>query len=532
MKKLHWLIVKSFLGPFVVTFFISLFLFLMQFIWKYIGDLVGKGLEWYVILEFIFYSSAYLIPMALPLAVLLSSIMTFGNLGENYELVAIKSAGISLLRSMRPMFLVLGILACLAFYSTNILIPKANLSWGALLYDVTHKKPAFNIKDGVFFKEIDGYAIRVGHKHEDGRTIDDVLIYTNNDNHGNSDVILAKRGKMYLTDDERYLVLELTDGIQYQEMTQSRDYNKSYPNNIMQFAAYKMAIDMSDLQFKRTKKELFKEDYRMLNINELKQRIDSLRKEIEGKNRFLRSYLTPYFHFPDTINTKYNIDAIKEYDFAAHVGDFNTYIDGINNHRLAHNFDTNSIIKKSISDKLKFKQNKSGINASLQESPLEKTPVSEDIRDIAQNREKIYEEALRSNRTLESIVSGQTDETAQIMDLLNKYDAEWHKKFTLAISCILLFFIGAPLGSIIRKGGFGMPLVISILMFIVYFIINVIGEKLAKEGVLETVTGMWLSTFILLPIAIFLTYKASTDSKLFDADSYKAFFRRLKRNKQ
>jgi lipopolysaccharide export system permease protein len=532
MKKLHWLIVKSFLGPFVVTFFISLFLFLMQFIWKYIGDLVGKGLEWYIILEFIFYSSAYLIPMALPLAVLLSSIMTFGNLGENYELVAIKSAGISLMRSMRPMFLVLGILACLAFYSTNILIPKANLSWGALLYDVTHKKPAFNIKDGVFFKEIEGYAIRVGHKHKDGRTIDDVLIYSNNDNHGNSDVILAKRGKMYLTDDERYLVLELTDGIQYQEMTSSKNYYKSYPNNIMQFATYKMAIDMSDLQFKRTKKELFKEDYRMLNINELKQRIDSLKREIQGKNNFLRSYLTPYFHFPDTVDKHYNIQAIKSYNFTEHVGDFNSYLDGMNQNLLVHNFDTNSVKKKPVAEKFNFKTSEDNASATLQESPLESYVPSDDIRDIDQNRDKIYEEALRSNRTLESIVSGQTDETEQIMDLLNKYDAEWHKKFTLAISCILLFFIGAPLGSIIRKGGFGMPLVIAILMFIVYFIINVIGEKLAKEGVLETVMGMWLSTFILLPIAIFLTYKASTDSKLFDSDSYISFFRKLKRIKK
>ena len=415
----------------------------------------------------------------------------------------------------------------MAFYSTNILIPKANLSWGALLYDVTHKKPAFNIKDGVFFKEIDGYAIRVGHKHEDGRTIDDVLIYTNNDNRGNSDVILAKRGKMYLTDDERYLVLELTDGIQYQEMTQNQDYNKSYPNNIMQFATYKMAIDMSDLQFKRTKKELFKEDYRMLNINELKQRIDSLRKEIEGKNRFLKSYLTPYFHFPDTSASKYNLDTIKEKNFADNIGDFNSYLDNINKNRAAHNFDTSSLSKKSTNKKFNLKLK----SDSIQESPVEPNVVSEDVRDIAQNREKIFEEALRGNRTLESIVAGQTDETEQIMDLLNKYDAEWHKKFTLAISCILLFFIGAPLGSIIRKGGFGMPLVISILMFIVYFIINVIGEKLAKEGVLDTFTGMWLSTFILLPIAIFLTYKASTDSKLFDADSYKAFFRKLTRPK-
>lgn len=519
MKKLHWLIIKSFLGPFVVTFFISLFLFLMQFLWKYIGDLVGKGLEWYVILEFIFYSSAYLIPMALPLAVLLSSIMTFGNLGEQYELVAIKSSGISLLKSMRPMFIVLGILALLAFYSTNILIPKANLSWGALLYDVTHKKPAFNIQDGVFFKEIEGYAIRVGHKHEDGQTIDNVLIYTNSDNRGNQDVVLAKRGKMYLSDDERYLMMELYDGVQYQEMTSSRDYYKTFPNNIMKFASYKMSIDMSALQFKRTKKELFKEDYRMLNVKELKQRIDSLEREMIRKNIFLKSYLTPYFHFPDSSDKIYPIKITKGQRFYKNIGNFDEYIRA--NQPVA------SVKALPVQTEYSPRFLAPGVSNQPAEEKEINEPVDNTLNDKQQNRERIFEEALRSNRTVESIVAGQESENENITDLLNKYKSEWHKKFTLAISCILLFFIGAPLGSIIRKGGFGLPLVISILIFIVYFIINVIGEKLAKEGIMDTFTGMWLSTFILLPVAIFITYKASTDSKLFDGDAYRRFFRKL-----
>lgn len=519
MKKLYWLIVKSFLGPFVVTFFISLFLFLMQFLWKYIGDLVGKGLEWYIILEFIFYSSAYLIPMALPLAVLLSSIMTFGNLGEQYELVAIKSAGISLMKSMRPMFVVLGILALLAFYSTNILIPKANLNWGALLYDVTHKKPAFNIQDGVFFKEIEGYAIRVGKKHEDNKTIENILIYSGTEYRGNYDVILAKKGKMEITPDERYLILELEDGIQYQEMTQQKNYQVSYPNNIMQFKKYRMAIDMSALQFKRTKKELFKEDYRMLNIRELDVRIDSLIREMQGKNRYLKGYLTPYYHFPDTAVKKYAIQVKPEETFEDGLGDFSAILK-----EKKINYD----VIKGDTQIYAMTGPLRGSNGTM-ESPafIGDEPLNAEILDVTMNREKIMEEAMRSNRTLQSIVAGQQDETEMIQDLLNKYSTEWHKKFTLAISCILLFFIGAPLGSIIRKGGFGLPLVISILLFIVYFIINVIGEKLAKEGVIGVFTGMWLSTFILFPVACFLTYKASTDSKLFDADSYKRFFRKL-----
>ncbi len=509
MKKLHWLVIKSFIGPFVVTFFISLFLFLMQFLWRYIGDLVGKGLEWYVILEFIFYSSAYLIPMALPLAVLLSSIMTFGNLGEQYELVAVKSAGISLLKFMRPMFFVLGLLALLAFYSTNILIPKANLSWGALLYDVTHKKPAFNIRDGVFFKDIEGYAIRVGKKHEDNQTIENILIYAATETRGSYDVILAQKGHMEITPDERYLILELENGIQYQEMTGQKNYAHSFPNNTMQFKKYRMAIDMVALQFKRTKKELFKEDYRMLNILELDVRIDSLLRELRQRNTYLKSYLTPYFHFPDTHSVAIipgRIVSTRE-----NLGDFSPYLKSYRKPPPVY-ADSRSVGSKD------------DINIV---PPKEFIPVNPDLTQQQLNREKILEEAMRTNRTLQSIVAGQRDENNMILDLLNKYSAEWHKKFTLAVSCILLFFIGAPLGSIIRKGGFGLPLVISILMFIVYFVINVIGEKLAKEGLISVFTGMWLSTFILLPLACILTYKASTDSKLFDSDSYKRLFRNI-----
>jgi lipopolysaccharide export system permease protein len=522
MKKLHLLIVKSFIGPFVVTFFISLFLFLMQFLWKYIGDLVGKGLEWYIILEFIMYSSAYLIPMALPLAVLLSSIMTFGNLGEQYELVAIKSAGVSLIAAMRPMFAVLTILALAAFYSSNILIPKANLNWGALLYDVTHKKPALNIKDGVFFKDIEGYAIRVGKKHDDNQTIENILIYAGTDSRGSTDVILARRGKMVITPDERYLQLVLNVGVRYQEMTENRNYHNTFPHNTMRFQEYNMSIDLSELQFKRTKKELFKEDYRMLNVKELQQRIDSLAIEVVKRNQYLVGYLSPYFHFSlDTLKPPTIFKLNTTHRFSDSLGHFARFIVQRDKQQSVLNEPepVHSIMLRRRTNKLKEAQFTSMPQVGV---------TNPDLADVNRNREQIIEEALKSNKMLESIVAGQKEETEDLEYLISRYATEWHKKFTLAISCILLFFIGAPLGSIIRKGGFGLPLVISILLFIVYFVINVVGEKLAKEAVLSNFQGMWLSTFILLPVAIFLTYKASTDSKLFDWDSYKRFFRKLR----
>jgi lipopolysaccharide export system permease protein len=242
----------------------------MQTVWKYLEDLVGKGLELPVILEFLFYFAIHLIPMALPLAILLSSIMVFGNLAERYELVAIKSAGVSLLRAMRPMFVISILLACAAFYTANNLIPKANLSWGALLYDVTQKKPAMNIVDNVFFKDIEGYSIRVGKKHEDNQTIEDIIIYVDDiRNSGNNNILIAKKGKMIITDDKQFMTLFLEDGRRYQELVKDPDYKKTMPHNTMEFSTYNLTIDLSELAFNRTDKDRFSEDHRMMNIEKL-----------------------------------------------------------------------------------------------------------------------------------------------------------------------------------------------------------------------------------------------------------------------
>ncbi|MFY0643146.1 MAG: LptF/LptG family permease [Bacteroidia bacterium] len=497
MKKLHLLFIKSFIGPFIGTFFISLFLFLMQTLWKYLEDLVGKGLGVSVIMEFIFYFAIHLIPLALPLAILLSSIMTFGNLGERYELVAVKSAGISLLRAMRPLFVFSILLAISAFYTSNYLIPKANLSWGALLYDVTNKKPALNITDNVFYKDIDGYAIRVGKKHSDGQTIEDILIYVyERRKKGNNNILVAEKGKMYITEDERFMMLELSNGIRYQEVVEDKAYKERMQHNTMKFKEYEMAIDLSELQFSRTKKELFKEDHRMLNVYELDTKIDSLEEIITKKGSNLSRYLEPYFNIPtDSIQVESD--------------DVDARIDELMARAKTKRKQTH---KDTSARRL--------VNLSM---------TSPTVTKKALDREQLLEKAIQSVQNMSRISRNNRVDSKDNHELKAKYQAEWHKKYTLAVSCILLFFVGAPLGAIIRKGGFGLPLVISILIFILYYIINVFGEKLVKQGELSAFNGMWLSTIILFPFAIFLTYKASTDSKLFDADSYQRIFKFFKR---
>lgn len=478
----------------------------MQTIWKYLEDLVGKGLEIAIIFEFIFYFAIHLIPLALPLAILLSSIMVFGNMAERYELVAIKSAGVSLLRAMIPVFIISIGLAITAFYTANKLIPKANLSWGALLYDVTQKKPAMNIADNVFFKDIDGYAIRVGKKHDDNQTIEDIIIYVDDRRHvGNNNILVAKKGKMTIDDDKQFMTLFLENGKRYQEMVDDPKYNTTMPHNIMQFKTYNLTIDLSELALNRTDKERFSEDHRMLNINELDIRIDSLDRYIEKKKTSLMRYVEPYFYSRVDSVAIPDINVTKRFNYLLSLKD--------NNNQIAKR-DTDAIAPLKAA---RMFRNKDEIVSKV------------DAETIKLSKEKVIDRAVQNANNVKRISYNNIDDTDSQFELRAKYLVEWHRKYTLAISCILLFFIGAPLGAIIKKGGFGMPLVISLLLFIVYYVLNVFGEKMVKEGQLGSVTGMWLSTFILFPLAIFLTYKASTDSKLFDVDFYNRIIRYFKK---
>jgi lipopolysaccharide export system permease protein len=469
MKKVNLLIIKAFIGPFLATFLISMFLFLMLFLWKYIDDLIGKGLEWHVVVRLLFFAMADLIPMALPLSVLLSSLMTFGNLSESYELVALKSSGISIYRALAPVFFVIVALSFITFYVSNTLIPKANLEAKSLLWDIRNKKPAFDIKEGLFYNGIDGYQIKIGKKDRDNETIYDVLIYEIKPGYSELSIVRAKKGIMKLSEDKRLLYFTLFDGVRYEELVDNSDYKKRFPATTTYFESQKMTFDLSDLDLKKTDKELFKGSAVMMNINELNQAIDSSKKEIQKRTFAVRDYIQPYYINPKTI-------------------------------QMGNTLDSPSLVNDTII-----------FNFSKEE------------------RYQLLESALTSSRNLRSLIETSMHELKDIQKEIKLYNIKWHEKFTLSFVLIVLFLMSAPLGTIIRKGGIGVPMVFSILLFIFYYVINMIGFKMGREGVIPQWLGAWMSSIVLLPVGLFILKKAADESAVFDKEKYQKFFEKIKR---
>ena len=470
IKKLYKLILRSYLGPLVLTFFIALFILVMQFLWKYIDDLVGKGLQWDVIGELLFYASTTFVPLALPLAILLASLMTFGNLGERYELVAIKSAGISLRTAMKPLVFLSVFISLFAFFFSNNILPITNLKFKSILYDVRQQKLALNIRPGIFYNGIDGYVMRVGKKDKDGVTIRDVIIYDHSSRMGNTNVTKAEWGRMEQSDDGSILELTLYDGFNYDEKT-GRQYNKSRPLQRTYFGEQYRRFDLSEFKMMRTNEELFRNHYQMLNLKQLEISEDSLKKEMNNRATGLEG-------------------AIKMTYF------YNNQLDSTRYSRLPDTI----VVRAPV----------------IPFDSMGKVDLT-----------AIYDLALNSARNTRNNVEFNKNDHEARMILLRKHQVEWHRKFTLSIACLVLFFIGAPLGAIIRKGGLGLPLVISVVFFVIYHVISMTGEKSVKAGQMDPIVGMWLSSAILLPLGVFLTYKATTDSPLFDTESWERFVRRL-----
>ncbi len=472
MKKLNWYILKSYLGPLVMTFFIAVFILLMQFLWKYVDDLVGKGLEWYIILQLLFYASFTFIPLALPLAILMSSLMLFGNLGERYELVAMKSAGISLVKMMRPLIYFTFIISISAFVFSNYLLPIANLKMQALLYDVREQKPALSIPEGIFYKGIENYVIRVAKKERDNQTVKDVLIYDHTNRMGNTTVTRAEWGTMVMTEDKKYLIFTLYNGFIYDEDPKRGLFNLIRPITRVKFAENKKRFDLSSFSMSRTNEEFFKDNYQMLNVSQLNHFIDSLN---QGMNK-------------------------ERFDFSSRILDHFYYGRNV--------YDTLSEITL----------------ADYDEYP-------EDILLLFENNEKtmIYDMALQTARTQKDVTDFKYSDINYQRKSIIRYEIEWHRKFTLSIACLLLFFIGAPLGAIIRKGGLGLPMVITVLVFVFFWVITISGEKFAREDVFPAYIGMWISSLVLFPIGIYLTIKSATDSPLLDADSWRKSVNILKK---
>jgi lipopolysaccharide export system permease protein len=479
MKRLHRFIIKSFLGPFFMTFFICVFILLMQFLWKYIDDLVGKGLEWNIVAELLVYASFGLVPLAFPLATLLASIMTFGNLGENYELVAMKASGISLFRIMRPLLIVAIILTSVAFYFSNNILPKTNLEFYALLHSVKEQKPEMVVKEGVFSNDMPNYSIKVERKGKDNNMLYDVMIYDHTNNDGNVNVTIADSGKMELTEDKKFMSITLYNGHNYTEdREKNQGANRRFPFRRQLFKKEVINISMLEFEFNRTDEKLFSHGSRAMNITQLIHRGDSL----------FSDYKIRLWRFVTSMN--YSTDVSRQVSW------------------LAMPYD------------------------SLRVNPQIKPDTLVDVDQIVASlstfeKQELYQRAIENVRTNTQTINQQLDEMYTRKRIVNAYAMEWHRKFTLSFACLIFFFIGAPLGAIIRKGGLGMPVVVSILMFIAYYILMITGEKFAREDAWAMVQGMWFSSFVFLPLGFWLTYKAATDSGVMNLESYQQFFKRL-----
>jgi len=459
-KKLDKLIIKAFIGPFVATFFITLLVLVMQFFWLYIDDFVGKGLGIGVVMEFIWYQSAVLIPLALPLAILLSSLMTFGNLGESFELVAIRSSGISLLRFMRPLFVLTFFICCIAFLFSNYIIPVANLRSRTLLADIVFAKPAFDLKEGVFYDKISGFAIKIGKKEPNDSVIREVIIYEQG-NPLQDNFIVARSGIMRVTGDKRFLEFDLKDGWRYQERGDlAAKTNTEYIR--VEFKDYKKQFDLSSFQFTRTADSLNKNNERMYSMRQLNVVIDSLKKQIR------------------TMKERIGNEMVRSSRFLMYM------------------------------------------DSSWKGADTKVFPPVKDFDELLPDsvKQAVAERAIPGINSMKIMLNTNTTELKEKQKVLDLHEIEWHRKISLSLACLVLFLIGAPLGSIIRKGGLGTPLVFAIAFFMVFYFSSNTGEKFAREGSISAFTGMWMATFVLVPIGLFLTYKAMQDSQLFNKEFY------------
>ena len=466
IKKLDILILRSFIGPFIATFFITLFVLILQFFWLWIDDFVGKGIDGPIVIRLITYLSATLVPLALPLAILLSSIMTFGNLGETFELVAIKSAGIGLLRFMRPLLITSILLSALAFLFNNHVIPVANLKMRTLHTDIVNKKPAFDLKEGVFYPTIPGYAIKVGQKLKDDSTLIDVIIYETSAGLQDN-IIAAERGIMRISDDKRFLEFTLRDGWRYEERGKRASTDSEFFR--LGFKEYKKVLDLSSLQLNLTADSTYKDRYEMLSVRQLSIVIDSLEKKQQSYEQRTKNEMQIYL-------------------------DFVKYLDSGWQH--------------------------------VKIPPAKIKTFDEIIPDSA--RRNVMDQSISYSNSLRTSLEIASSDYENQRKELRLHLIEWHQKYTMSIAVLVLFLIGAHLGSIVRKGGIGTPVVFAVIFFVIFFLLNNFGKKFVREDVLQPVAGMWLATMILVPIGLFLIYKAMHDSQLFNKEFYFRSYRAIK----
>ena len=485
MKKIHKLVLKAYLGPLVATFFIVQFVLMMNFVWRYIDELTGKGLDVSTIAELLACATANMIPLGLPLAMLLSAIMAMGNLGENFELLAMKSAGMSLPRILMPLIVLVGCIAVGGFFISNNLVPAANKRMYEILYDIREQRQDMDFQDGMFFNGLPDMSIRVGHQDDETKLVTDVIIFDTRATNGDMTTTIADSGYIHMSDDKSFLYVTLYNGDTYEHSRNVRWYENStlrhhsFDVQHGTFPISKMAGN-NDMSRKFNEAKIRS----MVGLQELSDSLQGLIAESQAAS------IAPLF---------------KERIFPC---------------------DSSILGGDSICfDKRLF------------------TPV--DFYDSISNltirkRARIYSNANSSARMSRGAYSFDEQNSKIAITQYYRSENEWHRMLTMPVSIIVFFLIGAPLGAIIRKGGLGMPIVISVIFFVFYYVVSVSGEKMASEGTWAALYGMWLPVAVLTPIAVYLTRKATNDSSLLDMDWYdgrirklwKGVRRRLKRKKR
>ena len=470
VKKIDIYLLRNFLWLFLATFFIAIFILLMQFMWMHVNDLVGKGISLGVLSEFFIYATASVIPLALPLAILLSSLIAFGNLAEKSELTAMKAAGISLFRILRPLAIAVAILSVGAFYFSNNVLPKSQAKLWALIFSLRQKSPELQIPVGEFYDEIHGYNIYVRNKTRDGDLLN-LMIYDYSSGFEDAKVMVADTGRLRASTDKRFLVLDRVYGESFENLDQEQQRATRTTQNIPYrretFSHKRLIIDFNT-DFNRYDESILDDQHVSKNVSQLLHSIDSVE------------------HVSDARSKEQSDKLIKDRYF------------GREGSR------TDVILPTTLSSEDIERYNLDSLWAHLS------LTRKKQVYSIAQEKARNYRDQIEYNAIL-------LEDTERYV---RKHEIELYRMFTLAFACLIFFFIGAPLGAIIRKGGLGAPVVISVILFIIYYIIDNTGYKMAREALWPCWAGMWLSSFVLLPTGIFLTYKAATDSPLFNPDAW------------
>jgi len=575
MKKIDKLVLGSFAGPFFLTLFIVVFILLTPILIRYGAELVGKDLGIAIILELFGYFSIKSTQEAIPLAILIASLISFGNLGEHSEITAIKGAGISLVRILRPVFFIILIITAFAFYNNDQIVPKANLKAFSLLWDLKQKKPSLNLKEGVFYYDIPNYSIKAEKKYPNGY-MSKILIYDHTGNNGNTDIIVADSGRMYTFHYDQYLMLELYKGYSYSEDPTAGPRQTTYVNRLdigelfrSQFDSSRLVFSLESFDLTRTREELFYGSRLMKNVKELQLAVDSVNVEkyyeqvrlFNMVNNSYNYYLNGKFSLQEPSYISERKQQAIERQLALSLTETDsTLSDSLSNtssDSVVQDVDTQSestsqilIATARARREREDRERLTGLAATATQpeiffgnSPSSAKPLSMDTipnfreEDMVFYREELKSEfaksrslgqALTQARLVKNQVESMADAIKNIEREANKYDLEKHGKWARAFTCIVMFLIGAPLGAIIKRGGLGMPILVSIGFFIFYYTVSIVAEKYGKEGILSPFMAVWLSNFILLPVGLFFLRQARIDARLFESDFYAIVMDKIK----